>query len=95
MKEIARTKLPKVEFISEGSWGQRGVGAHESEMILYAGEHDSLMIEWDIPTLDEVEHIGLEMEGKRVVGYDGVMSFPRPAYKWLRSLGYSIAKDVI
>lgn len=94
MKEIARTKLPKVEFISEGSWGQRDVGAHESTMTLWT-DGDSLMIEWDIPTLDEVEHIGLEMEGKRVVGYDGVMSFPRPAYKWLRSLGYRIAKDVI
>jgi hypothetical protein len=95
MKQIAHTTIAKQAFIQEGSWGQRDIGEHESTMTLWTHGGGDLMIEWDIPSLDAVEHIGLEMEGKRVVGYDGVMSFPRPAYKWLRSLGYTIAKDVI
>jgi hypothetical protein len=94
MKAIAHTTIPKTMFIQEGSWGQRDVGEHESTMTLYATGGE-LTIEWDVPGLAITEHIGLEMEGQRVVGYDGVMSFPRPAYKWLRSLGYTIARDVI
>ena len=95
---IATIAFPKKQFIQEGSWGAVTLaGKFESTMTLYetSGFARSLFIEWDIPGLDMVEHIGLEMEGKRVVGYDGVMSFPHPAYRWLRSLGYTIAKDVI
>ena len=93
--ETAATKaLPKQELIQEGSWGARGVGSHESTMILYRdGAHT--FIEWDVPALELTEHIGLELEDMHVVGYDGVMSFPRPAYEWLRELGYTIAEDVI
>ncbi len=92
--EIAHRDFPKQGIIQEGSWGQRDLGKHASTMTLYReGAH--LFIEWDFPSLEMTEHIGLEMEGKRIVGYDGVMSFPRPAYKWLRSLGYRIAKDVV
>jgi hypothetical protein len=91
---IATKAFPAKEIIQEGSWGQRGLGKHASTMTLYR-QGDHLSIEWDFPTLETTEQIGLELEGKRVVGYDGVMSFPRPAYKWLRSLGYSIARDVV
>lgn len=91
---IAHIKLAKQGIIQEGSWGVRDLGEHGSTMTLHQ-DKDGLSIEWDFPSLETTEHIGLEMEGKRVVGYDGVMSFPRPAYKWLRSLGYVIARDII
>jgi hypothetical protein len=94
LETLATKKFPKTEIIQEGSWGARGLGAHASTMTLYR-EGAGLFIEWDFPTLETTENIGLEMEGKRIVGYDGVMSFPRPAYKWLRSLGYVIARDII
>ena len=95
LETIATIAFPAKEIITEGSWGQRGLGKHASTMTLYReGAH--LFIEWDFPTLETTETIGLETHGyKRIVGYDGVMSFPRPAVKWLRSLGYRIAKDVI
>jgi hypothetical protein len=95
MKAIAHTKIAKTGIIQEGSWGQRDLGEHASDMTLYQGDGGDLMIEWNFPSLEATEHVGLEMEGRRVVGYDGVMSFPRPAFKWLRSLGYRIARDVI
>jgi len=96
LETLATTKFAPQQFIQEGSWGLRTLqGKHESTMTLYRWTGGTPFIEWDIPGLNEVEHIGLELEGKRVVGYDGVMSFPRPAYKWLRSLGYTIARDVI
>jgi len=96
--EIARMELPSEPLIMEGSYITRDVGAHASTMILYKEIQDGgdphFSIEWDIPSLEMTEQIGLELEGKRVVGYDGVMSFPHPAYKFLRGLGYRIARDV-
>jgi hypothetical protein len=95
IETIATVKLPAKTFYREGSWGSYSLdGKHESTMTLYR-DGRGLYIEWDIPSIDEVEHIGLEVEGKRIVGYDGVQSFPKLAYKWLRSLGYVIARDVI
>lgn len=94
LETLATKTFPKQEIIQEGSWGARGLGAHELTMILYRdGSH--VFIEWDFPSLEMTEHVGLELEGQTVVGYDGVMSFPNPAYEWLRELGYSIAEDVI
>ncbi len=94
LETVATTTFPALPFVSEGSWGSRNVGKHASTMTLYR-ENEQLFIEWDIPALETTETIGLGLEGKRIVDYDGVMSFPRPAVKWLRSLGYVIAKDVI
>jgi hypothetical protein len=51
------------------------------------------MIEWDIPTLDEVEHIGLSFEHKTLVDYDGVMSLPAPAIAFLREQGFIVPKE--
>ena len=95
LETIATITFPRKDIVQEGSWGNRRMGKHASTMTLYRDE-GHLFIEWDFPTLEMTEHIGLETHGyKRIVGYDGVMSFPRPAVKWLRSLGYRIAKDVI
>jgi hypothetical protein len=91
---IATIKLAKQAIVRESTYGTRDLGKHASTMTLHC-EKSRFFIEWDFPSLETTEHIGLEMEGKRVVGYDGVMSFPRPAYKWLRSLGYTIARDVV
>ena len=96
LETLATLNVPKQAIVSETSYGSRDIGRHASTMTLFA-EDGHLFIEWDFPSLETTENIGLEIEWphKRIVGYDGVMSFPRPAYKWLRSLGYVIAKDVI
>lgn len=92
MQKIAETTLQPTELVSEGSWGARGLGKHASTMTLYAeGAH--YMIEWDIPSLDEVEHIGLTFEHKRLVDYDGVFSLPKPAIAFLRKQGFTVPRE--
>jgi hypothetical protein len=94
LETIASITFPAKEIIQQGSWGERSLGRHASTMTLYRQGAD-VFLEWDFPSLETTETIGLGLEGKRIVDYDGVMSFPRPAYKWLRSLGYVISRDII
>lgn len=44
---------------------------------------------------DDVEHIGLGFEGKTLVDYDGVISFPPQIIPWMEGMGYDMteAKD--
>ena len=99
---IATIAFPKKQFIQEGSWGGGHAFAGQVQIdhdLLYetSGFARSLFIESGIfLALDMVEHIGLETEGKRVVGYDGVMQLPAPGLQVAAALlGYTIAKDVI
>lgn len=49
------------------------------------------MIEWDIPDLDETEHIGLWFEDKKLVDYDGIAYYmPIQAIELVESLGYNM-----
>jgi len=94
MKEIAKITIKPTELVSEGSWGARSLGKHESTMTLYSEEPKTYaMIEWDIPSLDEVEQIGLWFEGKTLTEYDGVMSLPREAIQFLRKQGYTVPRE--
>ena len=99
-------KIAEVTFsadlVSEGSWGASGLGKHESTMTLYA---DGLRgyIEWDIPSLDTSEGIGLTFERQIdaenmvndlvLVDYDGVHSLPAQAVELLRNNGYVVPED--
>lgn len=75
----------------EGSWGAGPImKSVASTMEVLANDHGvPTMIEWDIPALEETEHIGLEIDGKSVVGYDGVMCIPEEACDLLEELGYN------
>ena len=101
LKEIARLDIPATPLVEQGSYGSRNLGSFASTMTLYEDRDTAwgtpcFFIEWDIHALDTTESIGLELEGdKHIVGYDGVMSFPRPAKPWLESLGYTFAEDAI
>lgn len=80
----------------QGSWGGRGLGKHESTMTLYMQEDDKYgCIEWDIPSLDEVEHIGLWFEDGELTDYDGVFSLPREAVELLRENDYVVGPDFL
>jgi hypothetical protein len=94
MKSIAFVKFAPVDLVQTGSWGERAVGAHASTMELFQREDGSLMIEWDIPSIEETEHIGLVFDGKTLVGYDGVVSLPKQAADFLRSRGYAISSEL-
>lgn len=96
-KPIA-TKTFTTYIVSEGSWGARDRGKHESTMELYEGEdagHGS--IEWEIPAIDEYADIGLTYEmidGKRhLTDYDGVFSLPKEAIELLESAGIVVSEE--
>lgn len=78
-------------MISHGSWGQRDKGSHASTLELWQGNDGGLSIEWDIPGLEQTEHVGLTFDAdKRLVDYDGIMALPEPIAEWLRELGYVV-----
>lgn len=86
-------------LVLEGSWGGRGLGQHESTMDLWL-EPDRTrgFIEWDIPSLSDVENIGLWFEKGRggriyLTDYDGVGSLPKEAIALLRRNGIQVGED--
>lgn len=64
-------------------------GEMEQTMELFENDEGALFIEWDIPDMDQTEHMGLELEGKNVVGYDGVFELPAKAIELLERNGYN------
>lgn len=93
MKSIKTITL-NTAIIMEGSWGESDLGTHESTMEFFEyedGNAPHAMIEWNIPALEEIEHIGLTFEmldGKRTLtDYDGVHSLPDEAIALVESLG--------
>lgn len=60
-----------------------------STMELFADKHNvPYLIEWDVENF-ATEHIGLQVEGKFVIGYDGVFELPLQAIRMLEELGYN------
>jgi hypothetical protein len=57
-------------------------------MELFAYPDGSYMIEWDIPTMDITEYIGIWHEDKRVTDYDGVFELPQEAIDLLKENGF-------
>lgn len=82
----------------EGSWGQRPLAKRaKSVMRLYYYKDQHAFIEWEVPALDLVEHIGLVFEfdraGKRtLVDYDGVFTLPDQAMDLLEKHGVDCAQ---
>lgn len=71
-------------------------GMADNEMVLYVSEDGtSGSIDWDV----NYEHgdgesvgIGLEIDGKKIVGYDGVFELPKEAEKLLTDNGYDLSE---
>ena len=90
------TKTFTAPLVSEGSWGATAIGTHQSSMDLYAGDDPNyFFIEWDIPDLEIVEHIGLWVEaGTRVLtDYDGLATLPVEATALLEANGFTVGED--
>lgn len=98
MAELIDTMKVKSPLKLEGSWGERDLGEHESTLELYYNKDDTGFIEWDIPSLDRFELIGLwfefDRDGKRSLSeYDGVMSLNDHAIAILRKNGVEVGSD--
>ena len=82
----------------EGSWGARSIGEHKSTLDLYFNEDNTGFIEWDIPSADMFECIGLWFEFDRagnrsLADYDGVMSLNEHAIALLRKNDVVVSTD--
>lgn len=95
MKKIA-TKNFTAELILERSISSvpTKIGKHDSSIDLYSFEEDPdyYLIEWDIPTLDMVENIGIWCEeGTKILrDYDGVFALPDEVLEMLREQGFDV-----
>lgn len=72
------------------------LGSHESTMTLYqTGEPEYVLIEWDIPALEETVHIGVwfSADASSMTDYDGVMSLPQQAIELLEDNGIQVPGD--
>jgi hypothetical protein len=92
------SKTFTAELITQGSWGHRDLGSHESTMDLYLRTDASGFIEWDVPALETTENIGLtfsiDPKGVRtLLEYDGVMSMPAQAVDVLREAGIVVSNE--
>jgi hypothetical protein len=82
------------ELVSETSMSPlaTSLGKRESTMTLYSFENnpDYYFIEWDIPSLDMCENIGIWCEdGSKVLcDYDGVFSLSEFAIEFLQKNGF-------
>ena len=69
------------------------LGKHKCRMELHRNHENYSWIIWNYgkKAADEDETvIGLEIEGNKVVGYDGVFSLPKQAELLLRAAGYDV-----
>lgn len=85
-------------LVTEGSWGARDLGTHESTMDLYFHKDNTGCIEWVVPSLDEYERIGLWFDigadGSRTLSdYDGIFSLPDEAIALLREAGVIVPEE--
>ena len=88
IETITHTTPINLEY-SHGSISQ---GKHDWTMELHFENDNTGFIEWDIPSLERTEYIGLWFEidehGKRTLSdYDGVFSLPSEAIELLRKHG--------
>jgi hypothetical protein len=86
------------ELIEHGSWGGNKLGKHTSSMDYFESEDGMCgCIEWDIPSLDTCESIGLTFEKRgdkrALTDYDGVMALPGEAAALLESLGIIVEEE--
>ena len=98
MKSIKKTVF-KAHIVREYSCiptvDQLGEADCSMEMFI-DDEGDYGMIEWIIEYSDgyeDVEHIGLWFEKKRLVDYDGLFSLPKEAIKLIRKCGFTVPRD--
>jgi hypothetical protein len=95
-KSIGTKVIPSTRMVSHGSFGANDVGTHAStmEFFVFDDEAGKGEIEWDIPSLEDTEHIYLTWdEEKNLTAYDGIASLPREAIKFLEEKGFKVGPD--
>lgn len=94
IESITHTTPINLEYSS----GSISKGKHGWTMDLYFNTDNTGFIEWDIPSLDYTEEIGLwfeiDKDGKRTLSdYDGVFSLPSEAIALIRKNGVEVGVE--
>lgn len=93
------SKTFRTGLYTHGSWGARTIeGEHTHTMDLYLHVDGGGLIEWDLPSIDTTESIGLwfdiSPEGVRTLtDYDGIMALPVEAVALMREAGIVVTND--
>ncbi len=95
MNPITLTKKFRARLVEEYSAipKRTDLGVHDCEMNLHVGDDiaaiagDRIVWYYTKDGETEVTEIGLELEGTKVVGYDGVFSLPTEAVALLKEAG--------
>ena len=88
----------------ETSYTNKRLGEHKSTMELHTTKDPNYcFIEWDIPSLESTEQIGIYLEDAVFEGskykkatlsdYDGVFSLPKEAIELLRKVGITVPEN--
>ena len=95
--ELVGTIRFTAALLRHGSWGSHELGTHPSRMDLYlTPDRRRGAIEWDIPSLDQTEEIGLWFdEAGALVDYDGIMALPRQAVSIMRVYGLTVPEEFV
>lgn len=79
----------------DNGFTNKSLGEHLSTMEMFLhedGKHG--LIEWDIPSIEETEHIGVWFDDDNVLtDYDGVFDLPLQAIILLEHLGYTVPEE--
>lgn len=87
--KILGSKKFKSRVIKETSYGiVDDYGEKDNSMELMKVDNH-LEIEWIIGKEEDVVHIGIETNGKDIVGYDGVFEIPKQSIELLKECGFN------
>ena len=95
---VIASKTFTTELVRESTYSTRKLGRHKSTMDLHRTAHGTLFIEWDVPSLETTEHIGLTLlpKSKHVSEYDGIMGYlPQEAADLLAEAGYTVDPECL
>lgn len=81
----------------DNGFTNESLGEHGFTMELFVFDGSTVKsgfgsIEWDIPSLEITEHIGVNWEGGFLDGYDGVFELPPEAIELLEHFGLDCAE---
>lgn len=73
---------------SDTSFSSINLGEYTSTMEYFPSDDgEGGIIEWDIPDLEDTEHIGISVENGELYEYDGIFNLPSQAIALLEHIG--------
>lgn len=88
---LCQRTFPNQRIISESSMATRDLGTTDVTVIVYARDNVISYVDIDFGKYG-YESLGVTFEGKKVVDYEGMYSFPSVVAELLTELGYDCSE---